>query len=202
MAVTKTSLINKALTLCGASTITSITDDTVNARSVNNVYEISLKSALTECKWNFATTRSTLTITVNTVAWYHQNESYTYTKPTDCLRVFETKDSSTIWREEGDLIITDTSPLDIKYVYYHDDPTKYPSYFLDAFIDKLCSDISYTIINSASKAESFLAKYEKISLPKAMSENSQIGIQQVPVDDEWTSSKLGNYGGNQARSYS
>jgi hypothetical protein len=200
MSVSQTSLINKALTLCGASPITNITDDTNNARIANRVYEISLKAVLTECRWTFATTRATLSLSADTMPWYHSGESYVYVRPSTCLRIFETSDQQAVWREEGDHIISDTNGLGIKYVYYHDDPSKYPAYFVEALIDKLCSDVSYMIINSASKAEAFLGKYAKVSLPKAMSANAQTGTHQQPLDDEWTMAKLGN-GGNQARSY-
>lgn len=202
MAVSKTTVLNKALTLCGASTIGDITDATNNARACNNVYEISLRSILCECNWNFSVTRATLTVTATTVMpWNYSGESYVYTKPSLCLKVIEIYNSAAEWREEGELLITDVVEAQIKYTYYHDDPSKYPGYFLDAFIDKLCSDISYIIINSASKAEAFLTKYVKVSLPKAMSANSQTGTQQQPKDDEWALAKYGN-GGNPARSYS
>jgi hypothetical protein len=200
MAVSKTSLINKALTVCGASPITNITDETNNARVANRVYEISLKSVLTECCWTFAATRCTLSLSAVTMPWEYSGEAYVYVRPSSCLRIFETSSEDAEWREEGDLIISDTGSLGIKYVYYHDDPSKYPAYFLEALIDKLCSDVSFMIINSASKAEAFLTKYTKISIPKAMSMNSQIGTQQKPKDDEWELAKLGN-GGNPARSY-
>src|SRR3990167_4634405 len=202
MSVSKTSLCNKALTLCGASPITAITDDTNNARALNRVYEIALKAVLTECRWTFATTRASLTLssTAGTLPWTHDGEAYVYVRPSTCLKIFEVSSPYAVWREEGDTIISDTVDLGIKYVYYHDDPSKYPSYFLEALIDKLASDISYMIINSVSKAEAFLAKYLKVSLPKAMADNSQIGTQQTLVDDAWEQAKLMN-GGNPARSY-
>ena len=71
MSVSKTSLVNKALTIVGAYPITSITDDTNNARVVNRVYEISLKSILGECKWNFATLRALLVSSATTMNWYY-----------------------------------------------------------------------------------------------------------------------------------
>jgi hypothetical protein len=200
MAISKTSTINKALTLCGASPIVNITEDAPNARVANRVYEISLKSILGECKWNFATTRTTLTLSAATQPWYHTGELYTYTKPSSVIRIFETSDPDAVWREEGDYIISDTASLGIKYVYYHDDPSKYPSLFLDAFIDKLASDVCYMIINSATKAEAFYKKYKTISLNDAMSANSQTGTQQEPKDDEWLRAKTGSIG-NPARSY-
>lgn len=202
MSVSKTSVCNKALTLCGAAPITNITDDTNNARVLNRVYEIARQSILTECRWNFATTRSTLSVSTVEMPWDHTGEAYVYVRPADALRVFETSDPNATWREEGDYIISDTNDLGIKYVYDHDDPSKYPSSFAEAFIDKLCSDICFMILNSASKAEGFLKKYEGVSLPKAMSVNAQTGTQQEPIDDAWLSSKYGTYGaGDPARSF-
>lgn len=203
MAVSKTSLINKALTLCGAAPITNITDDTNSARVANRVYEMSRKAVLCECRWTFATTRATLSLSASEMPWEHDGEAYVYVRPSTALRVFEVSDPVAIWREEGDFIISNAADLGIKYVYDHDDPAKYPGLFIDAFIDKLCSDVCFMILNSASKAEAFLAKYAKVSLPKAMSANSQTGTQQTPQDSEWEGAKYGNYGGgNQARSFS
>lgn len=199
-AVSKTSLVNKALTLCGAAPITNITDDTNNARIANRVYDISRKSILSECKWNFATTRVTLALSADSLAWTHLREDFVYVRPATIITIFGTSDRDAAWREEGDHIISDTQNLGLKFVYDHDDPAKYPALFADAFIIKLCADISYMIINSKTKAEGFLAAYEKIFLPKAMSVNSQTGTQQPPHDDEWERAKFGTEG-DPARSY-
>ena len=61
MSITKTHIINKALTKVGAQPIVNLTDDTDRARTVNRVYESALKAILSECKWNFATKRALLT---------------------------------------------------------------------------------------------------------------------------------------------
>lgn len=187
MAITKTSIINKALTLVGAAPITNIDDDTANARAINRVYEISLRSILSECKWNFATRRALLTTSAETLAWYYtlDNESYIYSKPSDVIRIFGVNDDDATWRDEGDLILSDTQGLGIIYVYYCDDPTKYPASFIEAFVDKLASDVSYIILNSASKAESMLTKYNQVTLPNARAENAQTGKQQTAKDDAW-----------------
>jgi hypothetical protein len=48
------------------------------------------------------------------------------------------------------------------------------------------------IVNSASLAEKFQAVYESITLPKAMSANSQVGAQQTLRDDAWEGAKYNN----------
>lgn len=193
----QTSIINKALTMVGAATITNINDGTPNAQTLSNVYEIALQSILSECKWNFCTSRSTLSLvySVNNtsgtspVAFLYPGESYVYQLPELIIRIHDVNPTWANWREESGQIISDTANLGILYTYYDDNPNDYPSYFLDAFIDKLCADIAYNIVNSATLGESFLKKYQGISLTKAISANSQTGIQQNIEDTAWERSK-------------
>jgi hypothetical protein len=189
MAISKTQILNKALTLIGAAPVTSIDDDTTNARTLSNVYETSLRSILSECKWNFATKRIDLSLSTDTLDWYDVGQTYVYQKPADMIRIFDTNDSNSTWREEGEYIISDTTGLGVRYVYYLDVPSKYPSYFVDAFVDRLCADIAYMIVNSTTLGEKYKALYESVSLPKAISSNSQTGVQQVLKDDAWELSK-------------
>ena len=166
MANSKTAIINKALVLCGAATVTNITDGTPNANALSNVYQISLQSILSECKWNFATSRATLSVAATsstTPAFFYTGEKFVYALPGNIIRIFDVNPREAYWREESGQIISDTDNLGILYVYYDDNPDDYPSYFLDAFIDKLCSDIAYLIINSAGVAEAFIKKYKLLA---------------------------------------
>lgn len=190
MAISKTDLLNKALTLVGAAPIASIDDDTNNARILSRVYEITLRSILSETKWNFATKRANLSQVSVTLDWYDTSEIYVYQKPNDMIRVFGLSSTSATWREEGDYIISDTSGLGIRYVYYLDVPSKYPGYFIDAFVDRLAADVAYAIVNSSSLGEQMMKKHETISLPRALTANSQAGIQQTLQDDAWELSKF------------
>ena len=182
--MTKAQICNKALVLLGATTITSLDDDTVNARALSKIYETDLRVLLAECKWNFATKRAMLAQVSVTQAWEYTNETTTFAKPSDCIRIWDTNDSSAVWREEGDYIIADVSSLGVKYVYYLDDPTKYPSYFVQAFVDLLASSITYLVLNSKTKAIEMFEKYETVSLPNARTMNSQTGTQQL-YNDSW-----------------
>lgn len=192
MANSQTQIINKSLVLVGASTIVSISDNSPNAIALSNVYELSLQSILAECKWNFCTTRSTLSVSGTSPAWFNVGEAFVYDLPSNVIRIWATNPATANWREESGQIISDTANLGILYTFYDDTPGDYPSYFLDAFIDKLCSDIAYLIVNSAQIAEVFVKKYETVTLPKAISANSQTGIQQTPNDGAWTLSKYYN----------
>ena len=196
MANSQTNILNKALTLVGAATVVNINDGTTNANILSNVYAIALQSILSECKWNFATTRANLSVLTSGSTGYpnflYSGEVFVYQLPANIIRIYDINPPGSTWREENGVVISDTAGLGIQYTYYDDDPTTYPSYFLDAFIDKLCADIAYQVINSAQIAGAFVKKYETMSSPKALSANSQTGAQQTMVDDEWVMSKYQN----------
>lgn len=192
MSLSKTDIINKSLTLVGAAPIINIDDDTNNARIINRVYESALRSILSECKWNFATKRILLTVSADVLNWYDTGENVIYIRPTDVIKIFGVNSPTARWREEGDYIISDTSGLGIRYVYFLETTSKYTSEFTNAFIDRLASDVSYAIVNSSTLGEKYKSLYESVSLPKAMSSNSQSGYQQTLKDDSWELAKFTN----------
>jgi len=194
-------LCNHALVLCGASPITSLTQDTPNARALNAVFENARKGFLTECRWTFALTRSSLATSATVMAWLHDEESYVFDRPSGALRVWEVSDIEAIWREEGNYIISNTASLGTLYTVDHSEVGLWRPKAIIAFMDKLCSDICFMILNSGTKAQAFLEKYQKVSLPAAMAEESQTGTHQQVQDDAWLKSKFGD-GGNPTRSYS
>ena len=189
MANSQTDILNKALVLVGAATVVSINDGTPNAITLSNVYEMSLQSILAETKWNFCTKRVILTVSATQPAYFNYGETTVYDLPNDVIRIWSYNPPQANCREESGQLISDTQALGMLYTFYDDAPGDYPSYFLDAFVDKLCSDIAFQIVNNANIVQAFIKKYEGVSLPKAISANSQTGIQQQPVDDAWTSAK-------------
>ena len=201
MSISKTEICNKALTLVGANPITSITDDTQNARIINRVYELSLKSILSEAPWVFALRRTLLAQSADTLEWYDTNESYIYTKPNQMIRAFRANDDDAIWRQHGDYIVSDTNDLGLEYTYYLDTPSKYSTSFVEAFVDKLCSDIAFMVLNSKTVAQTFLEKYETVSLAKALAENAQIGTPIGMKDNAWDQAKLSGYTERADRSF-
>ena len=58
--MSKVSHANKALTLLGANRIVNLSDDTLEAKSINAVFDQTLKSILSETCWSFATKRTLL----------------------------------------------------------------------------------------------------------------------------------------------
>ncbi len=198
-----TTVINYALILCGATTVSTITDDTPNARALNSVYDFCRKDFQTENRWTFSTTRTTLaTVATTTFAWLHDEEGYGYSRPSAALRIWEMSDLNAIWREEGEYIISDSADLEAKWAWDQTDHTKWQPAAVQAFSYYLASEIAFQIMNDPKKSQLLREYYQKIALPKATAQNSQTGYHQTVLDDFWLNTKFGTSGGDPSRSYS
>jgi len=67
--MSKTSIVNKALSHLGANKITSLSDGSLESQCANILYEGSLRSVLSECCWKFATKRVMLNKIDKCPAW-------------------------------------------------------------------------------------------------------------------------------------
>ena len=197
------SVINYSLILCGGTTVSAITDDTPNARALNSIYDFARKNFHTDNKWTFSTTRSTLaSVSTTNFPWLHDDESYIYTRPTSCLRIWEINEPNVIWREEGNYIYANAADLGAKWAFDQTDLTLWQPAAIEAFCYKLAGEIAFQILNSATKAAEIRKFYEDVKLPQAQAKNSQIGVPQQVNDDFWLNSKWGSSGGDPSRSYS
>ncbi len=180
----KVAIVNRALALLGANRIINLTDDTQEAKIVNNMYDGSLKSILCECCWNFATKRKMLNMLTTKPEWGGGNM---FQLPSDMVRIFETS-ADVDYTIEGNYLITRASEIGIKYTYVNDDDSVYPPYFVDAFVYRLAHDICYDLTNSASRANELLDMYEGHYLPVAKSKNARDKTPVKVKDGDWVNS--------------
>jgi len=187
----KTTIVNRALSLIGSEPINNLTDDTPEAQIANRMYEESRRSILSECLWNFAAKRVNLVALAETLPWSLDSVKNVFQLPADIIRIFGTSSRSAVWRKEQDRLITDVTSIGIIYVFNLEDTTKFSSSFVDAFSDKLAADMSFTTLNSGTNAQKMVEKYDGVSLPKAMAENSQEGTPPQVKDDLWSYARFG-----------
>ena len=150
MAETKLSIMNKALIINGARTIIE-GEDSKNSRIVETWWEGSLKSTLSEAMWSFATRSAMLTVNADLApAWVKNGCSIVYTKPADCVMLFQKNIPEAYIYEEnidGQLVfLSATENLGIRYTFYNDVPSTYFSDYVQAFAYKLALDTSYDIV--------------------------------------------------------
>lgn len=178
--MSKVSNANRALALVGANKITNLSDETEEAKAINNMYEESLKSILSECCWNFAKKRVMLNMLTVSPAWGDGNY---FQLPADCIRIF---DATCEYDLEGDYLLTTDKAVGILYTYLQDDDKRWLPAFRDAFCCRLAYDVCFDLTNSSSKQNELLELYHSHLLPIAKSMNARDKSQKYAKDDEWS----------------
>ena len=153
-------ICNSALNLLGASTITTLTEDSKNARLCNQRYEPIRNRIFRSHAWNCLTKRVQLAQdSAAPVIEY----SYQYTLPSDCLRVLKIHTGSTDSIEssidyvvEGRKLKTNEGTVYLVYIGLDTDPNNYDTYLQEAISAGLAADIAYAVTNNATLANNYL----------------------------------------------
>ena len=158
-------MCNSALNLLGASTISSLTEDTKNARLCNQRYEPIRNRVFRSHNWNCLIKRVQLAQdSTGPVVEY----TYGYTLPTDCLRVMKIHNGSTDsiasdldYKVEGRKIVTDITTIYLGYIALITDPNEYDSYLREAVSHQLAADICYAITNNSALANNYMIRADE-----------------------------------------
>ena len=149
----KVSICNQALTLLGAATITSLDDDTREAKLCKIHYDNVRDSVLEAHDWSFA------------VRWYDLAPSAdpplsefanAYPLPTEVIRVLfvgQNYKYPDFYQVEGQNVVTDSSACRIQALISLDDPIQYSPLFIQAFAARLAAELAIPITNSRSLAD-------------------------------------------------
>ena len=152
-------ICNSALNLLGASTISSLTEDSKNARLCNQRYEPIRNRMFRSHAWNCLTKRVPLAkdSTAPVVEFANQ-----YTLPTDCLRVLKVHTGTTDsikdqidYVVEGRKIKTDEGTIFLIYIATITDPNQYDTYLTEALAAAIAADLAYAITNNATLANNY-----------------------------------------------
>lgn len=184
----KIEIANKALQLIGANTIVNLVDNSQEAKAIINTYNMSLRSILAECPWNFATKRVNLVKLDLTPAWIEDGMSNYFKLPSDYIRIFKLSDRRIKWAIEGDKLLCNSSDVGIAYTYLNENTSAYSPSFVEAFAVKLAYDICYELTNSTSKQSELLTLYKSEYLPLAKGKNAQEQSPDVADDSAWVES--------------
>lgn len=189
MASDKIGLANVALRKIGAARISNLTDDTPEARAVNDVYPDILKEVLSEEIWTFAQHRATLAQLSITIPSDYDGVTIAYALPNDFVKLNFYSDRSALVSLENisgqNVLLSDTNGLAIRYTFYNDDPATYGSNFTAALIARLASEICFNLTQATKESKILYENYLKVLLPKARSTDAQQGTPNEAVQDEW-----------------
>lgn len=179
-------ICNRALQKLGAARITSLTQDSVEARACNACYEVLRDAELRAHTWSFAITRATLAADAFAPDWGRTNA---FQLPTDFLRVAddypEDLDTHKDWLIEGRQIVTDDGdPIYLRYVKKVTDPNEMDPLFRELLSTKMAEEMCEALTQSNVKKDGLKVDYDKI-LAKAKKANA-IELQSADApEDDW-----------------
>lgn len=153
MAQSEVAICNSALIKLGADRITSLSDNTKEARLCNEQYAKMRDELLSQHFWNFAISRVELSALVDTPAFGY---SKYFAVPSDILRVIEV-DGDPEWNLEYHdnqrVIATNESQVFIKGIFQVTNTTLFSRMFDDALSWRLAAELSIALSDSASLQE-------------------------------------------------
>ena len=152
-------ICNSALNLLGASTISSLSDDSKNARLCNQRYEPIRNKIFRSHPWNCLIKRAEL---AQDVAGPAIEYDYSYTLPSDCLRVLKIHNGSTDsinsdldYKIEGRKLVTNQGTIYLVYVALVTDPNEFDVALQEAIAAQMAADLAYAITNNATLAKNY-----------------------------------------------
>ena len=179
---------NSALQKIGASErITSLTEDSRNARAINSCYTEMRDAELEAHPWNCARRRVKLTADTDLEIF---DGDYQYTLPPDCLRVILSRGIYLDWRIEGGKIISsEAGPLEVEFVRRVTDPNEMPASLREVIACRIAVQICEAITQSNTKLEA-VAAMRREALAEARRMNAMQNVPTVMDEDEWIDARL------------
>ena len=158
-------IANSALNLLGASTISAFTDDSKNARLINQRYEPVRNRVFRSHAWNCLHKR--VQLAQNSTAPVVEY-SHAYALPSDCLRVLKIHNGTTDsiasaidYKLEGRNIVTDEGTIYLIYIALDTDPNNYDTYLQESISHQLAADLAYAVTNNATLADKYMTRADE-----------------------------------------
>jgi hypothetical protein len=190
MADSDVAICNLALQKLGASRIASLSEDSTNAIELNACYVHLLKTELRRHKWNFAIKRDSLAASSVEPDFDYD---YAYPLPNDCLRLLPPAVRNLDWKieshEGSNVVLTnDGAPLEIVYIAYVTDPTKYDDCFTEMLACRIADHLSEKLTGSTSKGEKAMREYA-LARAEARRMNAFENISEDAPADDWVAAR-------------
>ena len=164
-------ICNEAMDLLGAATITSLTENSKEARLCNRRYETVRDHVLRAHPWNCAITRRTLAKDSVAPDFGFTNQ---FTLPTDpyCLRVLSfwnsnvnndlaPYDSNVMFKIEGRKILSNEGTCKITYIARITDTEQFDTLLSSAIAHRLAGETAYAITGSNGVSQAIMALYNE-----------------------------------------
>lgn len=190
MATSDVAICNLALQKLGAARITTLTEDSRNARTMNNCYEHIRDVEIRRHKWNFARKRATLAPSAVTPAF---DFDYAFPLPTDCLRLLPPNRSPLDWQIESHegqscILTNDGDTLEVVYLARITDPTRFDVSFAEMLACRLADHCCEEITQSNTKRAAAMEDY-KNARAEARRNNAFENTSEELPEDPWLAAR-------------
>jgi len=159
-------ICNSALNMLGGNNIIALTEDSKNARLLNQRYESVRDQVFRSHTWNCLIKRVELAQDTATPTHEYSKQ---YTLPSDCLRVLKVGghhngsssdlDAGQKFKIEGRKLVTDESTIYLIYIAKITDPNEYDTLLIETLAAKLAAELCYAITSSTSLASQLVELY-------------------------------------------
>jgi len=161
MATSWVQVCNLALNMLGANSITSLTQDSKEARACSRWYEQARDEVLESHPWKCATYRQSLAQLTDVPIT--DDYDYYYQLPTNpyCLKVRDAPNvPAAVYKIEGRRLLTNETSIIIRYTKRITDPTEMDALLTTAIAAKIAEVISYDITHSGAVTQAMRAVYQ------------------------------------------
>lgn len=176
----KVAICNTALSRLGASTITSLTDGTPEAKLCNTFFDLIADRVMSQGGWTSTIKRTSLAKTTNTPAFGYTSE---FQLPLDpkCLKVLtvnEDGEGEVDYVIEGDKLLTDEGSISIRYVAKLTSTEDWDALLTEAVELLLAAYLAHPITGDDGKTEALKKEYG-IFLENNLALDNQQGSPQI-----------------------
>jgi hypothetical protein len=145
-------ICSAAVLSLGGNPISSFDESTDRARLCASLWPLVRDEILRGHPWNCAIKRDVLAALTTAPAYDY---AYQYELPSDWLRTLSVGEYGVEpdFKTEGRRILSDETPLKIRYIFRNEDSRTYDALLVDAMIAAMAARIAYAITQSASLAQ-------------------------------------------------
>lgn len=183
----KVQICNMALIRIGASTITSLTDNTQEAILCNTLFNDLAREVMAEGSWTSTIRRKELARTTTTPSFEY---TYEFQLPVDplCLKVLNVNTDAPgeiDFRVEDDKLLCDESSIKIRYVAELTDTESWDIYLQRAFVARLASELAYPVTGSQQKSEAEFQRF-RLMVQEGLALDGQQGAKEFFASTDLT----------------
>ncbi len=182
-----TDIANRALSRVGDNRILALTEDTPQARAVNEAWEMIRDEVLRAHPWGSCQARVQLAKEATGPDFEYDNQ---YPLPPDCVTVNELYGTDLPWVVEGRKVLTDAGPpLNARYTKRETDANKYDPLLSSALASRLAAEVVEELTQSNTKGDTQFKLYQQI-LRVAKRSDGQEQSDMPFAEDSWILSRV------------